>query len=182
MIRHYEVLLKAYTRLENVTPLKYDCGSLCGSLCCNNNGKDGETLGMWLLPYEKELLEALTKDDPTTNFTFGKAEDGTETVFCSGMCDRRFRPFACRIYPFYAKLINDETGRIRIKVKVDPRARFSCPIAMKDSYLRPSIEFVSTVKSAVRELLKDEIIKKDLISTSEFLSEIEEMQNKLLGQ
>lgn len=181
MIKHYEAILKAYTRLENITPLKYDCGSLCGALCCDNNGKEGETLGMWLLPYEKELLEALTNADATTKFIFGKAEDGTETVFCSGYCDRRFRPFACRIYPFYAKLIRDNTERTRIKVKVDPRARFSCPIAMKDSYLRPSIEFVAAVKSAVRELMKDEEIKQDLISTSEFLSEIEEMQNKLLG-
>ena len=65
-------------------------------------------------------------------------------------------------------------------MRKDPRARFSCPIAMRDSYLRPSIEFVSSVKSAVRELLKDEEIAKDLISMSDFLYEIEEMQEKLL--
>ena len=52
---------------------------------------------------------------------------------------------------------------------------------MKDSYLRPDIEFVAAVKSAVRELLKDEEIAKDLISMSDFLYEIEEMQEKLIG-
>lgn len=181
MIKHYESILKAYTRLEDITPLKYDCGSLCGALCCQNNGKDGETLGMWLLPYEKELLEALTKDDEYTSFTFGKAEDGTETVFCDGRCDRRLRPFACRIYPFYPYIYKCEDGRTKIEVRIDPRARFSCPMAMKDSYLRPSIEFVSAVKNAVRVLMKDEKICKDLISMGEFLCEIGEMQDKLLG-
>ena len=182
MIKHYETLLKAYTRLEDVTPLKYDCGTLCGALCCHDNGKNGETLGMWLLPHEKELLEALTSDSEDTRFTFGKADDGTETVFCEGSCDRRFRPFACRIYPFYPYLSKKEDGRTKIEVRIDPRARFSCPIAMKDAYLRPSIEFVWSVKCAVRELLKDEDIAKDLVSMSEFLSEIGEMQEKLLGE
>ncbi len=182
MIKHYEVLLKAYTRLEDVTPLKYDCGTLCGALCCHDNGTEGETLGMWLLPYERELLEALTSEDKNTGFTYGKAEDGTETVFCEGVCERRFRPFACRIYPFYPHFAKKEDGRTKIEVRVDPRARFSCPIAMSDSYLRPSIEFVWSVKSAVRELLKDDDIAKDLISISEFLSEIGEMQDKLLGE
>ena len=180
MIKHFEALLKAYTRLEDVTPLKYDCGTLCGGLCCRDNGEDGETLGMWLLPYEKELLTALTENDEITEYTFGKAEDGTETVFCKGICDRRFRPFACRIYPYYPKIKKCEDGRTKIEIRKDPRARFSCPMAMKDSYLRPSIEFVSAVKSAVRELMKDEDLSKDLLSVSEFLSEIEEMQTKLL--
>lgn len=181
MIKHFETLLKAYTRLEDITPLKYDCGSLCGALCCQNNGKDGETLGMWLLPYERQLLEALTQDDTATEFTFGKAEDGTETVFCNGKCDRRFRPFACRIYPFYPKIVKCCDGRTKIEIKKDPRALFSCPIATRDSYLRPCIEFVSAFKGAVRELLKDEEISKDIINMSEFLSEIEEMQKKLLA-
>jgi len=181
MIKHYETLLKAYTRLEDVTPLKYDCGSLCGALCCSDKSKDGETLGMWLLPYERELLEALSKDDVTTEFTFGKAEDGTETVFCNGSCDRKIRPFACRIYPFYAHISTKADGRSKIEVRCDPRARFSCPIAMKDAYLRPSIEFVSAVKSAVRVLMQDEEIAEDIISMSEFLAEIGEMQKKLLG-
>lgn len=181
MLKHFETLLKAYTILENLTPLKYDCGTLCSSLCCKNNSTEGETLGMWLLPYEKELLSALISDDEQTEFTFGKAEDGTETVFCSGRCNRQFRPFACRIYPYYVNFTNDLSGGTKVKIKVDPRAKLSCPIAMNDSYLRPSIHFIKGVKDAVRVLIKDEKIKKDLIATSEFLSEIEEMQNKLLG-
>ncbi len=172
MEKQQELILKAYSLLCDVTPLKYDCGALCDSLCCKNNGKDGETLGMWLLPYERETL----KD--CKYYTFGKADDGTETVFCSGRCDRKMRPFACRIYPYYAHLSKLENGRIKISVKIDPRARLSCPIAARESYLRPSIRFLAYVKMAIRTLLKDKEISRELFEISDFLSEIEEMQRK----
>lgn len=181
MTKHYEALLRAYTFLENVTPLRYDCGTLCGSLCCKNNAENGETLGMWLLPFEKELLTALDEDGDRKHYTFEKAKDGTETVSCDGCCSRAFRPFACRIYPFYAHIGKKADGRMKITIKRDPRARLSCPIAMKTSYLRPTVEFVTAAKAAIRELMKDEIIAKDIVEISDFLSEIEEIQNKLLG-
>lgn len=176
MKKQLEILLAAYTLLEDVTPLRYDCGTLCSSLCCQNNGKDGETLGMWLLPYEKELFETAG----ITNYTYSKAEDNTETVYCNGKCDRIYRPFACRIYPFYAHLSERSDGSTKITIKKDPRASISCPIAMKSSYLRPTIEFISCAKAAVRILMKDEKISKDLREMSEFLSEIDEMRRKLL--
>ncbi len=172
MNKQTEIILSAYSLLEDITPVKYDCGSLCGSLCCQNNGKDGETLGMWLLPFEREVLKSYE------DFTFSSANDGTETVFCKGKCDRRRRPFACRIYPYYAHISGSFGGRTRISIKTDPRARLSCPIAARDSYIRPSIEFVACAKAAVRILMKDETIKKDLIEISDFLSEIDQMQNK----
>ena len=181
MTKHYEALLRAYTFLENTTPLRYDCGTLCGAYCCQNNAEEGETMGMWLLPFEKELLTALDEDIERKHYTFDEAKDGTKTVYCNGSCLRAFRPFACRIYPFYAHIGKKQDGRIKISIKRDPRAKLSCPIAMTTSYLRPTVEFLTAVQAAVRELMKDEIIAKDIIEMSEFLSEIEEMQNKLLG-
>lgn len=175
MNKHTETILLAYSLLEDVTPLKYDCGCLCDAFCCKNNGKDGETLGMWLLPYEREIL------GKCVDYTFGTAKDGTETVFCKGSCDRTLRPFACRIYPFYAHISESISGRAKISIRIDPRAKLTCPLAMRDSYLRPSIQFVSCAKAAVRILMKDEEIRKDLLETSDFLCEIEEMQNKFFG-
>lgn len=172
MKKQTELILEAYSILENVTPLKYDCGSLCSRHCCKNNGKDGETLGMWLLPYEIELLSKCKE------YTFSKTGDGVETVFCTGKCNRELRPFACRIYPFYAHIEKLCGDKEKITVKADPRARLSCPIVMYSSYLRPNIYFISAVKDAVRVLLKDEKIKRDLYEQSEFLSDIEDMQNK----
>lgn len=178
MTKHFETLLRAYTILENVTPLRYDCGKLCGSLCCHNNAEDGETLGMWLLPYERELLESLCAHDNKTKYTFATAEDGTRTVSCNGKCQRQYRPFACRIYPFYAHI---DVAENKIKVLKDPRAVLSCPIAKINSHIRPTVEFTVCVKKAVRELMKDAEIATDIISVSDFLSEIREMQNKIFG-
>ena len=180
MFKHFEILMRAYSVLEDVTPLKYDCGKLCGSLCCKNNGEDGETPGMWLLPFERSFLEAIQDDMNETDkpYSFCTAEDGTETMFCKGACQRAFRPFACRIYPYYAHITRISNGRDKITVKLDPRAKLSCPIAFSDSYLRPSIFFIACVKRAIRILLTDEVIAKDLYETSDFLSEIEEMQRR----
>lgn len=173
MKKHYEAILTAYHLLQDITPLKYNCGTLCDSLCCKNNGENGETLGMWLLPYEREVLSRCE------DYTFAKAEDGTETVFCTGKCDRSKRPFACRIYPYYAHLCKMADGRIKITIKIDPRARLSCPIANRNSYLRASVYFKARVKMAIRSLMKDEKISKELFEISDFLYEIEEMQKKL---
>ncbi len=172
MNKHTKTIFAAYSLLDEITPLKYDCGNLCGGLCCENNGKDGETLGMWLLPFEREILEK------TQEYTFGTADDNLETVFCNGKCQRSMRPFACRIYPFYANISKKIGERSKISIKIDPRAKLSCPIAMKDSFLRPSIQFMSCAKAAVRTLMMDDAIAKDLTEISDFLSEIEEMQRK----
>jgi hypothetical protein len=44
---------KAYRLLEHSTPLKFDCGQLCGSRCCSG----GNEAGMCLYPGEETMLE-----------------------------------------------------------------------------------------------------------------------------
>ena len=46
------LIKKAYEMLERVTPLTYDCGKLCSGKCCKGDGN----IGMWLFPYEEEIL------------------------------------------------------------------------------------------------------------------------------
>ena len=59
-----EMITKARKYLENITPIKIDCGLLCGSLCCrksyeNNSDKmnTSEDFGMWLFPGEDILYK-----------------------------------------------------------------------------------------------------------------------------
>ena len=47
------LIKKAYELLDRVTPLTYDCGKLCGGRCCKGDGNTG----MWLFPYEEEILK-----------------------------------------------------------------------------------------------------------------------------
>ena len=171
-----EILLEAYSYLNEVTPVKFDCGRLCGSACCGENaGPEGEEgMGMWLLPGEKELLEG------EVGYTFKKNESETDCLICSGTCDRDFRPFACRIYPYYASLKQLPEGRIMIKIKPDPRSFISCPLVSPYAVrkYRPSAGFVKNAVRAVRLLLSRPAFRSELLEISSFLGEIEDMRQK----
>ena len=170
-----ELILKAYGLLYDVTPKKTDCGALCGGACCYENsshGDDGEC-GMLLLPGEKELL--CGADD----FSFVKNEDG-DILVCNGKCLRELRPFACRIFPFYPKITNIG-GKDIIKILPDPRAVGICPICRDFRKRKTHILFLRNAKKAVRILLKDEDIKKELVSQSDMISDIEALRKKMFG-
>ena len=47
------VLQAAREKLKSVTPLKKDCGRVCGAACCRS--PEGEETGMLLFPGEEEL-------------------------------------------------------------------------------------------------------------------------------
>lgn len=94
--------------LGDLTPLRADCGLLCGGACCKG---DGET-GMRLFPHEESSL--LVTETP----------DGGRLCVCDGTCERTMRPLACRIFPFFPTV--DEKGRIY--VEPDMRAARLCPL------------------------------------------------------
>ena len=170
-----ERLLEAYRLLENVTPLPYDCGRLCGARCCKPSPDERVELGMWLLPHEKELLE------DCEGYVFRVSEDGTETLTCSGVCDRKKRPFACRIYPYYPS-IKEENGRYRISILRDPRAALSCPLVSSGSHMRSSVFFARAASRAVRVLLGDGELREELLKSAEFLDEIETLRRRFFSR
>ena len=93
-----DTLKKARELLADVTPLKTDCGKVCGAKCCRS--LEDEETGMLLFPGEAGLL-----------------------AVCPGTCDRNERPLACRIFPLLP-VIRDGT----IKIAADQRARAVCPL------------------------------------------------------
>ena len=148
----------AREKLNNVTPLKKDCGRVCGARCCRS--LDGEETGMLLFPGEADayLDKAGWK---VVNTARG------EMVICPGRCSREDRPLSCRLFPLLP-LAGDD-GKIR--VTVDQRARAVCPLARqgKDA-LNPM--FIDAVREA-GELL---ILKED---QALFLDMLEEEQEEL---
>ena len=129
-----ESVVRARKILEDVTPLRSDCGRICGRACCgqDENGKGG----MLLFPGE----EALYRD--SGDFTVRKDEsvlpDGA-LVTCLGRCDRRERPLSCRFFP-----LRPTAGG---KAVMDRRASWLCPLyeAGKEGL---SPEFVSAAGEA----------------------------------
>lgn len=110
-----ESLNKLYELLAEVTPLAYDCGSLCGAACCKGTDRDG----MILFPGERELFDALPGFSIRPDDKYGYDE-----LVCGGVCDREVRPLSCRIYPYFFYVAD---GAVR--VAPDVRALRRCPLA-----------------------------------------------------
>ena len=131
----------AREKLENRTPLKRDCGRVCGSRCCRS--LDGEKTGMLLFPGEAEAYAGKAE------WEIRKPPRG-DLLFCSGACDRNERPLSCRLFPLLP-LVGD-SGEIR--VVTDLRARPVCPLARQGkSAMDPA--FIDAVREAGKILAED---------------------------
>ena len=138
-----DVIADAYAALRHVTPLQngLDCGRLCGSRCCKGTRNDGMEL---FHGEEKRFLH-----DP--DFTV-RERDGRKILICSGRCDRRSRPLACRMYPFYP-VPYEADGRTMIRVVYDLRGFAACPVVRE--HIRPDAHFVQAVRRAGQYLARD---------------------------
>lgn len=126
-----EALIAARELLENVTPLKQDCGRVCGGACCECD-EDGQG-GMLLFPGEEAFYDPLPED-----FTLTRDDAVVKEAWlltCSGQCDRAQRPLSCRLFP----LLPTRNG-----VRMDRRAWAVCPL-MEWGKAGLSKEFVDAV-------------------------------------
>ena len=132
----------ARDKLKNVTPLKRDCGRICGARCCRS--MDGEETGMLLFPGEADVYVG------RTDWKVLRSAGG-DLVVCPGVCDRDDRPLSCRLFPLLP-LIGD-SGEIR--VVTDLRARAVCPLARQGkNAMDPA--FTEAVREAGEILAKAE--------------------------
>lgn len=131
----YERLYKKAKRIiGDKTPLKKDCGLLCGKACCKG---DGET-GMLLFPFEQTALPVIEKD-------------GVRLCVCNGSCSREKRPLSCMIFPFFPYI----TPEGRIKVIPDIRGSEVCPVVRNFTEVRLDRRFLRRVKEVGRLLKED---------------------------
>jgi len=137
-----EKLAKARKLLAEVTPLKRDCGRVCGQRCCRP--MEGEETGMLLMSGE----EICYREKP--GWTVRETAQGP-LVICPGRCDREERPLACRLFPLLP--LPDAEGRIR--VKVDLRARGVCPL-VRQGLAAMDPDFIAAVQEAGECLMQKE--------------------------
>lgn len=166
--KYFEILENIYNLTDNTTPRRFDCGELCGKRCCGNLSKDSNKSGMTLLPYEKEFL--LSKG---ANFSFEKSEDG-DLLICDGNCKRELRPFACRIFPYYADFKD-----LSIRIKKDLRAASICPLLTTNIGKRADIYFLRSIKRSVRLLQKENCFADELTGISDFIEYLHELYKKM---
>ena len=139
-------LISARERLRDVTPLKGDCGRVCGRACClPAPGSEGSPSGMYLFPGEAGLYK------PCPGWarlcTAGWASgDRILLLECEGVCPREDRPLACRLFPLCAR-----SSGGGFTVGMDPRGRSVCPLIPHGvQALDPA--FTKAVTDAIRTL------------------------------
>lgn len=146
MVPKPKAVLAARDLLMRVTPLKSDCGRLCGAACCLG---DDET-GMLLFPGEQALYEG----NPSVRLIkahYALAGDPALLLVCEGTCRREDRPLACRLFPLFLRFGPDATAH----VVIDPRARAVCPLCSSGlSAFDPA--FREAVQKAYDLMLEDE--------------------------
>ncbi len=96
-----------YAILDGAEVAPYDCGSLCGSICCSDRPFNDGGSFIYLLPGEKEYLisagshiqiDRESADEHDLPASWGKY---VYIAACPGkdMCDRPTRPIQCRTFP-----------------------------------------------------------------------------------
>ncbi len=155
-----ELYKKIYCRFDELTPIPFDCGELCGKLCCQGDDESG----MYLFPGEEFLFSG------NDNFTVIPSEfisDGkpVKLLVCHGPCMREERPLSCRIFPlipFYRK------GKLQ--VIPDPRASI-CPLTHPEAVGCIDPQFKREVDYAFRVLLKISKLRRFLEDLSDLLDD-----------
>ena len=160
------LIRRAYEYLDNVTPLKTDCGRLCDKACCKGEGE------IWLLPDEEMLFR--DKDGFEIKYL-----DGEYNLKCTSLCDddRSIRPFCCRIFPYFP-IVKKNGEYLSVRLITDPRGTSFCPMARGEAECERS--FARAVRKAVRLLCSQEKYYEFFRTQGELLEEILRFRQKLL--
>ena len=157
-----------YAVLGDVTPLKVDCGKLCGGACCEVTD---EITGMYLFPGEEVMYKSMPKWGKIYDTDFSYNGKAVELFTCTGKCDRKRRPLSCRIFPLVPYVKKDE----KMEIRMDIRGRGMCPLiaAMNVEDLAP--DFVKNVTSAMRLCMANPEVREFLYALTETLDEAEDI-------
>ena len=161
-----DLLVRARSMFDELTPLSSDCGRLCEGRCCRP--LEGENTGMLLFPGE----EAYYRDLP--GYMVTEAPAGM-LLTCSGTCQRQDRPLSCRLFPLLPLLRPDG-----VKVATDLRAKPVCPLARQGKSALQE-EFVQAVRACGNLLAQDEIQRKFLLKLTAQQDDLKALRNRFGG-
>ncbi len=154
-----------YSLLDNVTPLKTDCGALCDGACCK-----GDDAGMYLFPYEEVMYTEKEKWMEIYESDILLRGEPIKILVCKGRCDRKKRPLSCRIFPLFL----NKDG----EVSLDSRANAMCPLVQnKLSLDEYNPEFVENVGKVFKMLKKIKITKEFIELNREIIDEYNELKS-----
>ena len=168
-----------YRLLDRVSPVDYDCGTLCGSVCCvcpdHSSDADDEEMGIYLYPGEEKIHN---KKDTWLKWSVERAEDyELPDSWCGNIyfvrcltppnCPRTLRPLQCRTFPLSPHITADG---ILTLVRNDEPLPYICPLIEEHVTLNP--DFVQATYTVWKHLVRDPFIF-DLIEMDSRLREME---------
>ena len=154
-----------YRLLENVTPLKVDCGGLCQGACCEG---DGET-GMYLFPGEEMMYDGTEDWLEICDSDFFFEGNPVKIAICDGTCDRKKRPLSCRIFPLFI----DEEGNLTY----DARGEWLCPLVTANiEFEQFDPRFIENVTKTFEKLMENETTENYIKETQKIIKEHSELK------
>lgn len=147
---------RIYRLLDNVTPLREDCGNLCGKACCQPIHPD---TGIYLFPGEEIMFNRaegwLTwAEQRAEEHDFPPSWRGpVYFVRCNGTCPRSRRPLQCRLFPLTAHYLAE--GHL-VLIWETLALPYRCPLLSGNSPLEHA--FVEAAAAAWRLLLQHPLI------------------------
>lgn len=150
-----------YKKLDSVTPVDFDCGSLCGEACCVYDLKNPEEeLALYLLPGEELMYE---DSDSFDLYYFDRDEieyppswdDVVYLVKCRNppKCDRSIRPIQCRTFPLVPHI--DENGEFHL-ILDETEFPYECPIASQ--HMKFNDDFLTVTFDVWKKLISNPLV------------------------
>lgn len=173
-----------YRLLNRVSPLNFDCGNLCGAICCTKEHPADNEMGIYLLPGEDKIHDKKDgwlawSEENTEDYDFPESWKGkVYFVQCKGPenCKRALRPMQCRTFPLAPHI--DEDGELTL-VYNDMELPYRCPLI--DDEMPLDDRFVQATETVWKHLIRDPLIYDLVKEDSEARMEaFEELRSKLL--
>lgn len=148
---------KIYEELDKVTPVNFDCGKLCNSVCCAYDEDDyrNKDLALYLLPGEELIYEdneyfKLYYVDPRELDYPYTWKEPVFLVECTNPphCDRKKRPIQCRTFPLIPHI--SKKGRLQLIFDKN-EFPYQCPIIEENIKLNET--FIETTYKIWKKLI-----------------------------
>ena len=162
-----EVIKDIYDKLNQVNPVDFDCGKLCGEICCVYDDEDyqNDDLVIYLLPGEELIIE----EDENFELIHVNAKElkypfswknGVYLLKCKNppKCNRNHRPIQCRSFPLIPHITKDNEFHLVFDESEYP---YKCPLIHENIELNE--EFIIETYDAWKTLINNPLIY-DLIS------------------
>ncbi len=169
-----ETIKIIYAKLDKVSPVDFDCGKLCGEVCCVYDEDDyhNEDLALYLLPGEELMYE---DSDSFELYYIDSSEikyphswkDNIYLVKCVNppKCNRSIRPIQCRTFPLIPHI--SKNGKFHL-IFDENEFPYKCPIIHKNIKLND--DFIKVTYEVWRILIKNPLVY-DLVDMDSRLRE-----------